>query len=67
MSVCGGGAGTVQQVFFFFFISLQPVAVVSIIHKSGESSVQCGGGLEPAVFSSHSAENEKSFSLRGDE
>lgn len=50
-----------------FFISLQPVAVVSIIHKSGESSVQCGGGREPAMFSSHSAENEKYSSLRGDE
>lgn len=55
-----------------FIISLQPVAAVSIMHKSGKSSVQCEGGREPdpprrLVFSSHSAENDKYSSLRVDE
>lgn len=69
MSVCGGGGVLYNKT---FIISLQPVAVVSIMHKSGESSVQREGGREPVplrrlVFSSHSAENDKYSSLRVDE
>lgn len=67
MSVCGGGGVLYNK--NFFIVSLQPVAVVSIMHKSGESSVQCEGGRQPVplrrlVFSSHSAENDKYSRLR---
>lgn len=56
MSVLGTGCYTTKLV-----ILPQPVAVVSIMHKSGESLVQCEGGRQPVslrrlVFASHSAE-----------
>lgn len=68
MSVIGEG-GVLYNKNFFSIVSLQPVAVVSIMHKSGESSVQCEGGRQPVplkrlVFSSHSAENYKYSRLR---
>lgn len=55
------GGGAISQ---NLSVSLQPAAVVSIMHTSGESWVQCGGGRGPVplrglVFSSHSAENDK--------
>lgn len=69
MNVCAGGGVLYNK---NYIILLQPVAVVLIMHKSGESSVQCEGGRQPVslrrlVFSSHSAERDKYSSLRVDE